>query len=74
MKKDEKMKSIQFGKATTEIAYDNCLQVFEECKHQENRELFRLVQEKAEQEDRIKEIGERCFRRAVSSSIADSDK
>lgn len=52
MSKDERMKSVQLGKATTEVAYDNCLRAFEECKQWEKRGNF-LDQsgEKAEQED-----------------------
>lgn len=55
------MKSVQLGKATTEVADDNCLQAFEECKHQEKRENF-LAQsgEYAEQEDTIEEMRVRC--------------
>lgn len=30
MSKDERTKSVQLGKATTEVPYDNWLQVFEE--------------------------------------------
>lgn len=54
------MKFIQLGKITG-VAYDNCLQAFEECKQQEKRGNFLgWSREKAEREDRIEEMGERC--------------